>query len=539
MAALSVSLVLGGLVVLVPEQAQAAKVVTSAAGIGQLYGPSAGPFSFDITTTIEIPKGEFIPVSYAQVRVAKPGASAPNLSNSLITHTHLCIAETTATSGPRAEVIAVKGAEAKHGTFNGYAYTVTGTGMSFSFGSQSAVNFGYGYGYGTGYGSETSDLTLQVTLRVTGCIGPHGSSAPLTFGANQHKEQVWVQAAVGADSTRYFPGIPQHKWFTNPDAKDKKVMDDPGNAELEPGSHSNSDGTKAVGFSFGDKSGNNEKTPKGTLLTAEFPPGMDAKAAKGFTVHTLQDLPAGTQLTFEFKDDGTKQSLDSVLCGMPTGPVLKSRLGQSTPAFYMCIRMSVPGEGDVSPTGRVVLTLDLLVSDEYLRENNYRAQNFQLRGFDSDGNLKPHQPTRTKGPVAGKVAGKDYFHYTFSISEFSSFAGISRPLSGGGGAGGVTLPSPPAAETPATPVTPAPVPPVSPETPPTTPETPPVTTPPTGPVAQPPVFQPPANPPPTTTDPDGGDKSRDPPKKKGVPGVELGLLAAALAAIAVVARRRQ
>jgi len=439
------AVLLGSLLVILPRPAEATQVLVSPASVG---APTidGGDYVFDVLVTVTIPAGEHAPLSFAEVLVTPHSGGAT------------CDARSDAHTNPRVEVGRFDGGVATYGRFNATVHAPVSTGTGYSLNETGmGVDFGYGYGYeyGNGYGRADQPTTLNVPLRVRGCLS-HASFP----GSPQKSFDVAVLFGPSTPvPAGLFPSVPFTVVLMDPAfVAPTNPTDDPAVAVA---GVSQGGGQEGVSFLLTDGHGEFAPVAAGaTLGPFSFPAELGSSAAVSFSLTAVEQLPAGTQVLFTFQDQGVTQDalhppfdIDSAILG--------GQLHGKDPAFFTEIRLSVPGQGFVPATGRIALHVTFHVAAAYFTATHTRV--LGLTAFNgTTGALENGQPHRIG--AAPPTGDQDV---TFNITAFSAFVGHGLPLGGGGGgsgssAGGNVPVAPPVAPPVTPPVTPVVPPPVNP-----------------------------------------------------------------------------
>jgi len=439
-------LLVGGLVFLFPSPTQAALVHLTSGGVGV---PSSDPGApFDVTFRVAIPDGEHIPADFVQVLVAPGGNTLSGGTLQASPDPFHCDARTVGGTAT-VTILSITGGTRVSDSFFGYGYDVQVSGGGYEFVSPSSVFTGTGYGYGAG---DTGDTTITVKVRITGCaITYAGGTADLR-----------MQAFIGqvGETLKSFP---VSVTFYDPAGAAVTDGTDAANVTVTQ-TLSSSGGQNTTDLQFTMPGASDGLNASETVTVGGLPAGTGFSQV---TLTTSQPLPEGSRLTLTMESSTTTGGTLPSRASPPFGvnPTALSAQTNNDPAFVFQVRLFVPGSGEVDAADYFSsVTFSVDVPNTFFTNLGRTISAFRVVGFnDSTGQLKPTQPTIVQ---TSQNAGPPVtWTVNFTVTDFSSFAGVASRSTGGGGGGG-----------PAPSVQPPVSPPVT-----TPPITPPVTTPPTGP----------------------------------------------------------
>lgn len=393
---------IAGMFLLVPQDAEATKVLLTPTGVSGL----ASTYAFQAQTTVEIPANERAPLEYVRVLVDDAPTStfaAGKLSNPFC--------DTAVTSGATANITSIQapaGSYAYGATRTNTRFQPTVVGGQYDFDAGTSVNYGYGFGYGS-----TVAITVTVTVQVAGCLnaGHFPTGAPA--------QQFDVQVFLGASATQNFPSLPVRIQFFNPNFVAPTSVST--QASFVPGVPTAEAGQTSVSFMMVDSNGGAPYEPiaAGTQVTTAFPAGLGAVSGISFTAQTQAQLPSGTQIQFTAAEAPAGSSPFGI-----NPAVLGGVVQGKNPALFFQVRLTQPGaSGFVDATPLLDMEVSFEVSKEYFSANQVAPGRLRLAGFDSAGNLKPIQPQF----LGAQNLADGGVRFTFRITSFSSFAAYATP----------------------------------------------------------------------------------------------------------------
>lgn len=496
LAVAATAILLTGLLVLVPSPAGAVQVQAPSVAVSDRAAAADGLLKTVLTATILIPEDEFVPLTYAEIRYST-GTIAFG-GDGRITGTSCA-----------ATIVSID-ADSSFGEFTGTTHPIVpdSNGYGYDFGAPSNVDFsnfnaGYQLGYGYGYGSASAAVTVTMVLEANDC--PGGAFIPLNSYV-----VVNFQAVVGGDATRVFPSIPTTVLVRDPEDAFVAV----GTPDSDPAILTNFNTGDLTQYGFGFTADNGDfidGAAADNFLPLPFPAG--SSFVTGLEVDFDLDLPEGVGLQINFFDQvttGGAMSLSNPPFGIdPTA--LASRTGVPPAGFFSISMTGLPPGISASDAIDVRVTVDVPQA-HFTGPPRLNVGTFTLLRFNDDGTLNlANSPTC----VLLGTFGANY-RFRCTITDFSSFAMAAR-TAGGGGGGTSTDTSTDTSSTSSTSTT-------------TTTSTQTGTGTGTGTGTQTGTE--------TGSSTIGTSGTTNPGKGKGTPGLELGLVAAALGALALVARRK-
>jgi hypothetical protein len=393
---------IAGMFLLVPQGADATKVLLTPTGVSGL----ASTYAFQAQTTVQVPANERAPLEW--VRVLVDDASSSTFAAGKLS-SPFC--DTAVTSGASANITSIQapaGSYAYGATRTNTRFQPTVVGGQYDFDAGTSVNYGYGYGYGS-----TVAITVTVSVQVTGCL----SSAKFASGPAQDFD---IQVFLGADASRNFPSLPVRIQFFDPNFVAPTTPST--QATFDVGVPTAEAGQTSLSFMAVDNDGDAtpfEPIAAGTEITATFPDGLGAVSGITFTAETQSQLPSGTQIQITTSEAPTGATPFGI-----NPAVLGTVVQGKNPAIFFQVRLTQPGSaGFVDATPLLDMEVSFEVGNEYFSANQVAPGRLRLSGFDASGNLKPIQP-QFLGAQA--IAGGGV-RFTFRITSFSSFAAYATP----------------------------------------------------------------------------------------------------------------
>ncbi len=414
-------LLLVGLLVLIPEPAQAVQAQAPFVVLTDRLTTSDTLLTTRLTTQVFIPAGELIPITYGELRFT---TGAPTFDGT---------GRLTGGTSCAGTIISVSGPALTFGQFQGYGYTfvTNSNGYGYDFGSSFSVDFstlntGYTLGYGYGYGSTTAATLITVVIEANGC--PDGAAIPLNS-----VQTFTFQAIVGADATRSFASQPSTVTLRDPEDGTPVTGGD-----TTPGVQSTSSlgATQSFGFSFFAGTGFSDGTGfiDGEATDTFVPlPGPIGSFITSMEADFDVDLPEGVGLNIQVTDqDTTGGTFTTANPGCGINPTAFA--GQSSVAPAGCLNVQMTGlPAGITPSAAIDLRITLDVPIAYFTgPPALSVGSFRLVRFNDDGTFNA-----AAGPSCVFVSSTvtDY-RFTCTITDFSSFAMVAS-VAGGGGGGGV------------------------------------------------------------------------------------------------------
>ena len=420
---IAAGLLVVGLLVLVPQPVRAVQPQAPTVTVSDVGTSSDNLIKTTLTTVVIIPRGNLIPIEYAEIIVAD-GAFSPSFGGAQNRMNSNVLATCTAS------ITSLTGASLTAGTFTGYGYAIVndGYGYGYKFGDAASTNVlgQYGYTTGNGYGSTSGDVRVTVTLEVTNC--PSGSLWTSTF------RTFHFQAILGGGLESVFASLPTTLTVRDPEATFATVTS--GNtastssitAQLQDGGQQT---TINLLIQAGATLDGTDYTPSSGTLTYTLPPGAIDAFVTAISVTYNQPVPDGANVAISFNDmdttGGTFPS-GSTAFGIPAADLTTRTGGVALAGFFSLTMTGLPAGS--SPGAYIDVALSLSVPTTYFTANGLSVGNFHLVRYSDAGVFLAEIPCTTTG-----TSGADTL-FTCTITDFSSFAMVASAISSGGGGGG-------------------------------------------------------------------------------------------------------
>ncbi|MHB1261328.1 MAG: hypothetical protein ACYC2H_06395 [Thermoplasmatota archaeon] len=410
-----------GLLVLVPDPVAAIQPQAPIINVLDRDTGTANTLQTKLTTTVVIPRGEVIPLSHVSVERIS-GTPTGFDGDGTLTGGATCSSGLAIQSirGGSLSTAPVQLGGYGYSSFSsngyGYGYDFSGSPAFFDFGTFDN-GYGLGFGYGYGYGA-TSDTTMTVVVVVNDCpaVTEFTGNTALTFT---------FQVLIGGhddtgDGGKLFVSLPATVTLVNPELTASGTAATAGTVTtaVQTGT-----GGTTISYTFpGDGDGTHENLPTGAI-TLPIPSGTPFMVSLTATITGA--VPEGSTLGVTFLGAGTN--------GLNIGASdLASLTGTSGgAAAFLGISLS----GFSSATTFITLTMDVEIPTTYFTANGFSTSLFRMARFTDAGVRSTPDPTCAVS-VTAPTAGNQ--RYTCTISSFSAFAMVSSVAGGGGGGGGAS-----------------------------------------------------------------------------------------------------